>query len=188
MRIEVDALRAIVIQVDWTNQNEHRSLLRLSAQLAAGFLQSGFAPVLLIDTFSGDKVGSFLDAFLSERPQSRVFVAVLYATDEVLRQRLLTRDGEAFRDITIAMRINAEGALEAKPFETLINSSSLQSIEVVHAILVTMRMGHFVKVPQHRAAASGCAGRTASGAEREVALPLKLYKRTDVTWRRRATR
>lgn len=141
VRIEVDALRAMVIQVDWTNQNEHRSLLRLSAQLAAGFLQSGFAPVLLIDTFSGNKVDGFLDAFLSERPQSRVFVAVLYATDDVLRQRLLTRDGEAFRDIAIAMRINAESAREAKPFETLIDTTNLPPTEVANAILGGIRSG-----------------------------------------------
>lgn len=62
VRIEVDDLRKMVIGVKWTDQAEHRTVLMLGAQLAAGFLRSGFAPVILVDTFSGDKVDGFLNA------------------------------------------------------------------------------------------------------------------------------
>ena len=141
VRIEVDALRGMVIDVNWTAQTEHRSLLMLSAQLAAGFLRSGFAPVILIDTFSGDKINGFLSAFRAECPQSRVFVGVLHASDDVLRQRVLGREADGFRDIPITMRTNLESIRDVKPFETLIDTSNLPPSDVTKAILAAIQGG-----------------------------------------------
>jgi predicted kinase len=138
VRIEVDTLRGMVIDVKWTNQAEHQNLLTLAAQLAAGFLRLGFAPVILIDTFSGDKMDCFLAAFRSECPQGRVFVALLHASDSVLRQRLLNRETEAFRDMTISMRINQESVHDARPFEMLIDTSNLPPTDVAQAILAAI--------------------------------------------------
>jgi predicted kinase len=134
VRIEVDALRGMVNNVNWTDQKEHRCLLALSAQLAAGFLRSGFAPVILIDTFSGDKIDGFLAAFRSEAPHSRVFVAVLHASDDVLRERVLKREAPGFRDITTSIRINHEVLRDARPFEVVIDTSRLQPTEVATAV------------------------------------------------------
>jgi len=139
VRIEVDTLRQMVIFVDWTNQAEHRSLLKLSAKLAAGFIHSGQSPVILVDTFSGDKIDGFLATFREESPQSRVFVAVLHASDEVLRQRITDREGEAFRDILIATRINHESIVGAESFETLIDTTSLAPNGVADAILAAIQ-------------------------------------------------
>lgn len=138
VRIEVDTLRRMVTNVKWTDQAEHRKLLTLSAHLAAGFLRSGFTPVILIDTFSGDKVEDFLAVFQSEFRQSRILVAVLYAADDVLRQRLLNRESEAFRDTSIASQINQESVHRAQAFETLIDTSNLLPNEVTSAILNAM--------------------------------------------------
>jgi broad-specificity NMP kinase len=135
VRIEVDAVRGMVTNVNWTDQAEHRTLLTLSAELAAGFLRSGFAPVILIDTFSGDKVDGFLEVFRSECCGGRVFVAVLHASDEALLQRVHNREAGGFRDITVAMRINAESVSEARPFETLIDTSRLSPVDVANAII-----------------------------------------------------
>lgn len=135
VRIEVDTLRGMVIDVDWTDQAEHRSLLTLSAQLAAGFLRAGFAPVVLIDTFSGDKIDGFLAAFRSECPQSRACVTVLHASDGLLRERVLNRDEDGFRDIDIALRINHESVRDARPFELLLDTSNLSPGDVAGAIL-----------------------------------------------------
>lgn len=135
VRFEVDTLRGMVIDVDWTDQAEHRNLLTLSAQLAAGFLRAGFAPVILIDTFSGDKIDGFLAAFRSERPQSRVCVTVLHASDGVLRERVLNRDADGFRDIDIALRINHESVRDARPFELLLDTTNLSPGDVAGAIL-----------------------------------------------------
>ena len=138
VRIEVDALRGMVIGVNWTDQVEHRSLLTLAAQLAAGFLRSGFSPVILIDTFSGDKINGFLSAFRAECLESRVFVGVLHASDDVLRQRVLAREADGFRDLPIVMRINLESVRDAMPFETLIDTSNLPPIDVANAILAAV--------------------------------------------------
>jgi hypothetical protein len=113
-------------------------LLALSAQLAAGFLGSGFAPVILIDTFSGDKVNGFLSAFRSQRPQSRVFVGVLHASDDVLRQRILSREADGFRDVSIAMQMNLESVRDVTPFETLFDTTNLLPVDVARAILTAM--------------------------------------------------
>lgn len=141
VRVEVDALRQMVIGVNWKDQVDHRRILTLSAQLAAGFLRSGFAPVILIDTFSGDKINGFLSAFRAECPQSRVFIGVLYASDEVLRQRVIGREADGFRDIPITLRTNLESVRDAQPFETLIDTNNLSPIDVANAISAFLQGG-----------------------------------------------
>lgn len=137
VRIEVDELRKMVIGVKWTDQSEHRAALTLGAQLAAGFLRAGFAPVILVDTFSGDKLDGFLDAFRAEHARARVCVNVLHASDDVLRDRVLNRKTDGFRDLTVSIRINQEAVCDAKSFEKLIDTSGLSPTEVAQAILAT---------------------------------------------------
>lgn len=139
-RIEVDALRKMVIDVKWTDQAEHRAVLMLGAQLAAGFLRSGFAPVILVDTFSGDKVDDFLDAFRTEYPQGKVCVNVLHASNDVLRARLLNREADGFRDLAVSMRINGEVVRDARLFEKLIDTSGRSPTEVAQAVLAALQV------------------------------------------------
>jgi predicted kinase len=138
VRIEVDDLRRMVVDVKWTEQLEHRKVLTLGAHLAAGFLRSGFAPVILVDTFSGDKVDGFLTAFRSECEESRGFVAVLHASDEVLRDRVLNREADGFRDLTVSMRLNHEAVHDVRTFETLINTSDRSPTVVAQTILTAI--------------------------------------------------
>jgi len=135
VRVEVDTLRQLVISVDWTNQAEHRKLLTLSAQLAAGYLRSGFAPVILVDTFSGDKIDGFLTEFHVQCPSKQVCVVVLHAAEDVLRERLSNREAGAFRDIGISMRINHESVRDARPYELVLDTSTLSPGDVAGAIL-----------------------------------------------------
>ncbi len=138
VRVEVDDLRRMVVSVKWTDQSEHRKILLLSAQVAAGFLHSGFAPVILVDTFSGDKIDGFLAAFRSQRPESRVFVAVLHASDDVLRDRVHHREAGGFRDQAVSMRLNHEAARDLRSFEKLIETSALTPDEVAQAVFDAM--------------------------------------------------
>lgn len=135
VRIEVDDLRKMVVAVRWTDQAEHRNVLLLSAQLAAGFLRSGFAPVILVDMFSGDKIDLFLARFRADCPQARPFVAALHATTAVLRDRVLNREEGGFRDLEISMRLNEEVASDLRPFERLIETSALSPAEVAELIV-----------------------------------------------------
>jgi len=54
-KVEVDALRKMVNGVKWTDQAEHIKLLGLAAGTVAEFARLGFRPVIVVDTFSGDK-------------------------------------------------------------------------------------------------------------------------------------
>ncbi|MBN8645880.1 MAG: AAA family ATPase [Planctomycetes bacterium] len=134
-RVEVDVLRQMVISVDWKNQAEHRSVLALSAHLAAGFLRAGHSPVVVIDTFSGDKLDGFLSEFHAHLPVARVFVAVLHAASHALRRRVEHRQPGEFRDVGVALRINSESLSGVRPIETLIDTTDLSPPEVCQAIL-----------------------------------------------------
>ncbi len=135
VRVEVDTLRQMVISVDWTNQVEHRNLLKLSAQLVAGFLRAGFSPVILVDTFSSDKIDGFLIEFHAQRPVNRVCVVVLHASEVVLHGRLLNREAGAFQDVGIATRINYELVRDARPFELVLDTTACSPSDVAEAVL-----------------------------------------------------
>jgi len=135
VRIEVDELRRMVIGVNWTDQSEHRAVLRIGAQLVGGFLRAGFAPIILVDTFSGDKLDGFLHALRAEQLKARPCVIVLHASDETLRDRISNREANGFRDLLVSTRINCEVVRDAKPFEKLIDTSALSPPEVAQAIM-----------------------------------------------------
>ncbi len=141
VRVEVDVLRCMVVAVNWTDQVEHRKLLHLGAQLAAGYLRLGFGPVILVDTFSGDKIDGFIESFRSMWSEGRVFVAVLHASDDVLRSRVQGREEVGFRDLAVSARLNLEAVRDARPFEWLIDTTHLSPTEVANAILEAMRAG-----------------------------------------------
>jgi hypothetical protein len=141
VRVEVDELRRMVVAVNWTDQTEHRKLLQLGAQLAAGYLRLGFGPVILVDTFSGDKIDGFIESFRSVWTHGRIFVAVLHASDDVLRSRVLGREEGGFRDLAVSMRLNLEAVRDVRPFEWLIDTTVRSPAEVARAILEAMRTG-----------------------------------------------
>lgn len=107
-RVEVDILRKMVISVNWKKQDEHILMLDVAAGLVHDLAKSGFRPVIVVDTFSGDKVTRFLTV-LRERRQSRtVLVCSLHAADATLRRRLLERPAGEFKDFHIAKRLNKD--------------------------------------------------------------------------------
>jgi len=75
VKLEVDILRQMVISVDWKNQEEHINMLQVSTGLVHDFLKLGFNPVIVVDTFSGDKINKYLES--------------LYELDKTLSIKLL---------------------------------------------------------------------------------------------------
>lgn len=101
VRLEVDTLRNMVISVDWTNQKEHIGVLEASTKLVDGFLNMGLKPVIVVDTFSGDKVKGFTSSLKQLRPDVSICSFALYTTDEELKKRTEARpDGEHHIDTT----------------------------------------------------------------------------------------
>ncbi len=125
VRIEVDSLRAMVISVDWTNQAEHSSILSLSTGLVLGFLKRGFRPVIVVDTFSGNKLESFLADLRSADGLLDVRSFALVTAPAVLRSRVEGRPADQFKDLGVCEKLNADVPKHAQPLERIIDNSHL---------------------------------------------------------------
>jgi predicted kinase len=134
VRLEVDTLRSMVISVDWTNQQEHKDLLQIAAKLTRQFLGLGFKPVLVVDTFSGDKVKAFLDAinFLDLGLQVKTFA--LHASPEVLAYRLSARTQDQFTDIAVSQKLNSDVLKILRPEDTVLDTSHQTAQELADGL------------------------------------------------------
>lgn len=135
VRLEVDTLRAMVIPVDWTNQAEHIGVLSLASGLVSGFLGLGHRPIIVVDTFSGDKLARFLSELQALRGGIDVRACALVATADVLRARVEHRPPDQFTDIAICEKLNANTVRHLQPGERLIDNSFLTPEETATMIL-----------------------------------------------------
>lgn len=108
VRMEIDNLRSMVISVDWTNQSEHINILNLSTRLVNDFLQLGFSPVIIIDTFSGDKIVNYHKMLKSINNELIIETFGLYTNEEKLKIRLDMREDNFFKDFSICKKLNAD--------------------------------------------------------------------------------
>ncbi len=122
-RVEVDALRKMVISVNWTDQAEHIKLLGLAARTVADFVEAGFSPVIVVDTFSGDKVAGFLARLEVLRPGVSYRIFALHASADVLAGRLTARPEGHFKDLGIALKLNEDVLKVTHGEEILIDTS-----------------------------------------------------------------
>lgn len=134
-RVEVDALRKMVISVDWTDQAEHIKLLGLAAGATAEFVRLGFRPVIVIDTFSGDKVDGFLDRLSGTCPALNVRLYALYLSEEVLAQRLISRPDGLFKDLAIARKLNTDVLRIRRPEETRLDGMEFSPEELASKVV-----------------------------------------------------
>jgi AAA domain len=138
VRLEVDTLRAMVIPVDWVNQEEHTKVLSLGAGLVAGFLGYGYRPVIVIDTFSGDKLAGFLSKLRALRTEPEVLAFALVTAPAQLRNRVQARPEDRFRDFGICEKLNADVARYLLPEERLIDNTSLTPEQTADMILKSL--------------------------------------------------
>ena len=104
--MEVDSIRQMVVLVDWKSQLEHINMLQVSAGLVCDFLKCGFSPVIVVDTFSGDKIVRFMDRIRHFDSNLTISIFGLFTTDDELERRLgLRRNGE-FKDVAICKKLN----------------------------------------------------------------------------------
>ena len=138
VRIEIDSLRSMVISVEWTNQEEHIGILSLSTDLLRGFLRLGFRPVIVVDTFSGDKLDKYLADLrrLDEKLVVRLF-ALVTDVDE-LKRRLEDRLADEFRDVEISQKLNSQVVRYLHPTEELIDTTEAVPEETARQMLETL--------------------------------------------------
>ena len=125
VRLEVDTLRQMVISVEWTNQQEHINILQLSTGLVLDFLKSGYKPVIVVDTFSGNKINRYLDTLYQSKNNLRIKIFGLFTNDEELRKRLELRKAEEFRDFAICKKLNDDVKIFKHDTEFQIDTTEL---------------------------------------------------------------
>lgn len=141
VRLEVDTIRQMVISVEWQNQQEHINILQASTGLVYDFLKLKFKPVIVIDTFSGDKINRYLDTLYQLDNTLRIQIFGLFASDEELRRRLALRTNGEFRDFQICKKLN-DDVLKWKPDnEFQIDTTVLSSAQTAEKIYQKLKAG-----------------------------------------------
>jgi len=105
VKLEVDTLRQMAISVDWKNQEEHINMLQISTRLVYDFFKSGFNPIIVVDTFSGDKINKYFDSLYQFDKMLSIKLFGLYVTDNELKKRLALRSNGEFRDYGICKKL-----------------------------------------------------------------------------------
>jgi len=134
VRLEVDTLRQMVISVDWKNQQEHIDMLQASTKLVFEFLQCGFSPVIVVDTFSGDKINKYLDTLYQLDKDLSIKIFGLFTTDEELKRRLDLRTYPEFKDFSICKRLNDDVLKWKHDNEFQIDTTGLSSTQTAQII------------------------------------------------------
>ncbi len=134
VRVEIDNLRSMVISVDWKNQMEHIEILRISTNLVCDFINLGFSPLIVVDTFSGDKIVNYLEVLNKLNSSLSIQIIGLYTSKEELYKRILSRDENEFRDNGICQRINQEVIDKKYENEFQINTTGLLPNETAKLI------------------------------------------------------
>jgi len=108
VRMEIDNLRSMVISVDWTNQKEHIELLNVSTQLIANFYELKYKQIIVIDTFSGDKIIAYHEQLRNMNKDWRISIFGLYTTEKEIKRRIDLRTDDKFKDFEIIKKINKD--------------------------------------------------------------------------------
>ncbi|MBL0911199.1 MAG: AAA family ATPase [Bacteroidia bacterium] len=138
VRMEVDTIRQMVISVDWENQQEHIHMLQASAKLGLEFLNLGCRPVIIVDTFSGDKINRFLETLYEHNKHLQIKIFALYTTDDELKRRLGLRTNGEFKNYTICKKLNDDVLRWKHESEFQINTTGLlpkQTAEKVYELI-----------------------------------------------------
>jgi len=128
VRIEVDNIRSMVISVDWKNQKEHINMLQIAVDMVYDFLKFGFKPIIVVDTFSGDKINGFMDALYQIRKDLSFKIFGLYVTDEELINRIEIRPDDKFKDFAVCKKIN-DDVLKVKNKDEILIDTTGQTAE-----------------------------------------------------------
>jgi len=140
VKFEVDVLRQMVISVDWTNQEEHINMLQVSTGLVHNFFNLGLSPIIVVDTFSGDKIIKYLKDLYELNSNLKIQIFALYTTDDELKRRLEKRTNTEFKDFEICKKLNDDVLKIKHKTEYQINTtglSAVQTAEIIYELITT---------------------------------------------------
>jgi hypothetical protein len=99
-----------------------------------------YKAVILVDTFSGDKLGSFLNELNRRNSGLVVRSFALVTAPDVLKSRIENRTGNQFKDIEIRQKLNADGLKFVQHSEQLVDTTLL-SPEAACQIILNAEFG-----------------------------------------------
>lgn len=134
VRLEVDTIRQMLISVDWKNQQEHINMLHASTKLVIEFIQFGYKPVIVVDTFSGDKINQYINTLQQLNKNLSIKIFGLYTTDEELNIRLDLRTNSEFKDFSISKKLNDDVLKWKHPAEFQVDTTTLMPIQTAEII------------------------------------------------------
>ena len=124
----------MVNSVDWKNQQEHINVLYLSAKTALEFLKIGFQPVIIVDTFSGNKLEGVLTALGDMHKEVTIRIFGLHVAEEVLKKRIDLRTDDEFKEIDVCRKLNRDVLKRPYDGEILIDTSPLLPMQTAAKI------------------------------------------------------
>jgi len=133
--LEVDKIRQMVISVEWTNQDEHLNMIMVSSKLITEFLKLNYSPVIVVDTFSGDKIQRFIDAINLTNPNISLIVFGLFANESELEMRITERSNSEFKDFSICKKLNVDIWKWKFENEHMIDTTGLEAAQTAEIML-----------------------------------------------------
>lgn len=145
VRLEVDTLRSMVISVDWKDQAEHINLLYVSSKAVSEFLALGYRPVIVVDTFSGNKIERFLQDLLEGNKEPSAIIIGLHCSDDELLKRVNAREQGEFKDFEISKKLNSAIKKRGYTGEIKIDTTTISpegTVSLVYEIIVDRHSRH----------------------------------------------
>lgn len=137
--VEVDEVRAMINSDKWVHKDEHIIALNATEALVKSYLESGYKPGIVIDTFNPAKLKFFLEKFT----QHKIIIVSLWAQSETLENRLLNRE-KGYKDWDMTRLYNDEVGKYRHDKEYFLDTSKLSKNEVLQEFMTIIgTSGHF---------------------------------------------
>jgi broad-specificity NMP kinase len=122
--LELDNFRGMM-NVDWTDEQQHRIALKAAALAAKTFCEQGITPVIVVDMFLPEQ----LNYFLAEAGEINYRIISLLADETTFEKRLAERK-EGFIDLEKTIEINEQLRKNPAAHETIIDTSGKTKQEI----------------------------------------------------------
>jgi adenylate kinase family enzyme len=126
--LELDNFRGMM-NVDWTDEQQHRIALKAAALAAKTFCEQGITPVIVVDMF----LPEHLNYFLGEASEINYRIISLLADEITFKKRLEERK-EGFKESDKAIAIDKNIRQNSVKNETIIDTSRKTKQEISRMI------------------------------------------------------
>jgi len=127
--VEIDQVRAMINQINWRSHQQHFDGIKAAAAICKSFLDSGYQPVVLVDTFGYGSIDIARDEFHGRS----VFVVSLTCSERVIWWRLLRRIG-GYKDSAMSLKFNEHIRLNTHNDDMTFDTSKVGARAIAQSI------------------------------------------------------